>query len=282
MKNFQDEPQPWGLGPKDYWDPLHKAWYQPYRHDIVGNTLSADLLDYLARDAQRIGIRTPFDVKLLEYYVLVTEGATETSPVPATDLARCAIDLNDYKRGVIRSERINDVFRLLDFRHEIHEKAIYHRIVQSAIAMLGRALMLAGTDKPRLGQLYAIGEPHHVATGDDQFLRDLATRTPDGHAARRYHSIGQKILERRLYRPLMMIPGDEVYNMLPASYQRHSQDNSEKCLRRIRLAGDSSTNTGTNGLGTLEVPSGNGAVNCIRTIWCFNLRVTIPAWVGRS
>ena len=53
----------------------------------------------------------------------------------------------------------------------------------------------------------------------------------------------------------------------------------------IRLAGDSSTNTGRNsrnGLGTLEVPNGNGAVNCIGSIGASPLRVTIPAWVGRS
>ncbi len=54
---------------------------------------------------------------------------------------------------------------------------------------------------------------------------------------------------------------------------------------RIRLAGDSSTNTGINsrnGLGTLEVPNGNGAVSCIGSIGASPLRVTIPAWVGRS
>ena len=53
----------------------------------------------------------------------------------------------------------------------------------------------------------------------------------------------------------------------------------------IRLAGDSSTNTGINsrnGLGTLEVPNGNGAVSCIGSIGASPLRVTIPAWVGRS
>ena len=53
----------------------------------------------------------------------------------------------------------------------------------------------------------------------------------------------------------------------------------------IRLAGDSSTNTGRNsrnGLGTLEVPNGNGAVNGIGSIGASPLRVTIPAWVGRS
>ena len=56
-------------------------------------------------------------------------------------------------------------------------------------------------------------------------------------------------------------------------------------IHRIRLAGDSSTNTGRNsrnGLGTLEVPNGNGAVNCIGSIGASPLRVTIPAWVGRS
>ena len=53
----------------------------------------------------------------------------------------------------------------------------------------------------------------------------------------------------------------------------------------IRLAGDSSTNTGRNSrnrLGTLEVPNGNGAVNCIGSIGASPLRVTVPAWVGRS
>ena len=56
-------------------------------------------------------------------------------------------------------------------------------------------------------------------------------------------------------------------------------------VKCIRLAGDSSTNTGRNsrnGLGTLEVPNGNGAVNCIGSIGASPLRVTIPAWVGRS
>ena len=59
----------------------------------------------------------------------------------------------------------------------------------------------------------------------------------------------------------------------------------DKKIFGIRLAGDSSTNTGRNsrnGLGTLEVPNGNGAVNGIGSIGASPLRVTIPAWVGRS
>ena len=63
------------------------------------------------------------------------------------------------------------------------------------------------------------------------------------------------------------------------------RDAFRRLLTCIRLAGDSSTNTGRNsrnGLGTLEVPNGNGAVNCIGSIGASPLRVTIPAWVGRS
>ena len=213
LPSFQQEKaESWGIGPEKHWDELHYSWYQPYRHDIVGNTLSADLLDYLARDAKRLGLANVFDPKLLKYYVLVTQHAPNVKPPSgARYFTRCAIDLNDYKRGRIRSERINDVFRLLDFRHEIHEKAIHHRIVQAAVAMLCRAVMLAEAS-PTLENVYAIGEPHHVVAGDDRFLSALMTNGKGDD--RRYHSIGQKLAERRLYRPLMMIPGDDADDLL--------------------------------------------------------------------
>ena len=39
----------WHLGPKTLTPEVakqwHDAWYQPFRHDIIGNTLSADLID---------------------------------------------------------------------------------------------------------------------------------------------------------------------------------------------------------------------------------------------
>ena len=94
----QEEAESWGIGPEKYWGELHYSWYQPYRHDIVGNTLSADLLDYLARDAKRLGLANVFDPKLLKYYVLVTQQAPNVvSSSSVRCFTRCAIDLNDYK-----------------------------------------------------------------------------------------------------------------------------------------------------------------------------------------
>ena len=237
--DFDRPAESWGLGREGDWAALHRAWYQPYRHDIIGNTLSADLLDYLARDSQRLGMRSVPDQKLLQYYVLVHEAVPKAADADTDatldEITRCAIDLNDYKRGGFRAERINDVFRLLDFRHQIHEKAIHHRVVQSAIAMLGRALLLAGDRKPAASALYAVGEQSHVITGDDHLLALLTSRQARATTSENYHSLAQKLLERRLYRPLVMLPGDEVCRLLRNSHEREYARASDE--ERLRLLG---------------------------------------------
>ncbi|MGA2279083.1 MAG: hypothetical protein ABSG80_02125 [Verrucomicrobiota bacterium] len=61
----------WHLGPKSLKDvqikEWHNSWYQPFRHDIIGNTLSADLIDYLTRDPQRLGTQRRVDLHLLSF-----------------------------------------------------------------------------------------------------------------------------------------------------------------------------------------------------------------------
>jgi len=237
---FDGPPSDWGLGPTELQPDLHRAWYQPFRHDIVGDTLSADLLDYLPRDAARLGIHAGLDGKLLEYHVLVSVPSEQVPKESGfTSLFQCAIDLNDYKRGVIRSERINDIFRLLDARHEIHEKAVYHRVVQAAIAMLARAIGLAADSKPELESLYAIGSAQHVMHGDDHFLERLAS-LPASAIGAAHSSISRKLIERRVYRPLMIVSGDDVEQLLRApGLANLAEDNREEELRLLGAILDS-------------------------------------------
>lgn len=237
----------WSLGQRPFTRALHDAWYQPYRHDIVGDTLSADLLDYLARDARRLGMKSALDVKLLEYYVLTSVPGTELGGMDLQEAAtfssqvraRTAIDLNDYKRGVIRAERINDVFRLLDFRHEIHEKAVFHRVVQSAIAMAGRAVALAGDDKPSVESLYQLGTPLHALRGDDSLLQELAGLPAQHRDGRAHHALGQKLVDRRVYRPLMIIPGDQAHGLFGPSLEGVTKGQQEESLRLLGAILDS-------------------------------------------
>jgi hypothetical protein len=223
----------WGLGPKEQWKALHEAWYQPYRHDIIGDTLSADLLDYLHRDARRLNIGKTVDPKLLNSYVLVywsgdgiaptlrsqpdTQGDLFDKPAPKY---RCAVDLNDYKRGSVRTERLNDLFRLLDLRYEIHEKAVFHRVTQAAIAMCSRALLLLPQKaRPTLQSMYGFdGVTSPALCGEDHFL-ELLIEADKRHGSidsdpKHNQGLPAKLAERRVYRPLMVISGDRVRLLL--------------------------------------------------------------------
>jgi len=252
----------WGLGPPSPLQRkhLHEAWYQPYRHDIVGDTLSADLIDYLHRDARRLGINRTIDSKLFTYHVLVpypspvlpqrSPAFTENLFVHDVDkeaeaqraFFRCAIDLNDYKRNSIRTEPLNDLFRMLDVRHEIHEKAVFHRVVQSAIAMLSRTfLRLPRGEWPSLRHIYGLEE--HLSPslrGEDQFLADIISAVSASDAQAGTQSIPQKLAERRVYRPLLIIPGDRVFSLLfEGSTQPHDHKTRELLIRELAAIVDS-------------------------------------------
>lgn len=235
---FRDD---WGLGPPSSWEKLHDLWYQPFRHDIIGNTLCADLIDYLQRDPQRLGMNRQIDLHLLSYYVLVpwkpkTEGQDNPSyiKIENSDIKYycCAIDLQDQKRGTTRVSLINDIFRLLDLRHEIHEKAVMHRVVHSAIAMLSRALLLLGDKKPRLKELIQLEKPNHALQSEDTFFQHLLNiceekENKELHHIKEAHRILLKLIDRRVYRPLIIIPGDRANAFDFSGWQSNKLGKSE-------------------------------------------------------
>lgn len=238
----------WGLGGSgikpDVRRALHEAWYQPFRHDIIGNTLSADLVDYLLRDGQRLGSRRNPDWKLLEFYVLIPTPFKPTSnSAEERTLFRTAIDLNDYKRGTVRAERVNDIFRLLDLRHEIHEKAVYQRVVQSSVAMISRAALILGDSKPTLRSLYGLDGGSPALAGDDRFLELLtesaskASMSREGEEVSAVRTIPWKLAERRVYRPLMVIAGDRVPILLNGLFDM--QETLAPTLRELAAVVDS-------------------------------------------
>lgn len=245
----------WGLGPKAYRRELHDLWYQPFRHDIIGNTLSADLIDYLRRDSQRLGMDRRIDLHLLNYYVLKrykSTHATNHSVADALDAGpkrfRCAIDLHDHKRNTSRIELVNDIFRLLDLRHEIHEKAVLHRVVQAANAMLARALLLLGDEKkPKARELVRLDEPVHALQGEESFFQLLVDRSnpkkeenkADGPQLRDANRLIHKLIERRVCRPLLIIPGYQAADYLKEPDTELTHKDVERILRTIAMIIDS-------------------------------------------
>ena len=266
VKSFGVKSAPWGIGPdSSAWERLHRTWYQPYRHDIIGDTLSADLLDYLHRDLRRLGIPKELDMKILQSYVMVpideveidkTDSAAQDSAsslqrdlIPPTSASapiryRCAIDINDTKRGMIRTERLNELFRLLDLRHEIHEKAVFHRVVQAAIAMMSRALLIMPS-MPTVEEIYGFGRSASPALcGEDGFLDILikAARS-DGECKSNpdmiTQTLPQKLAERRVYRPLLVVPGDRIRALLENVAGAPDERTKEPVLREVAAIVDS-------------------------------------------
>lgn len=170
----------------------------PYIVDIVSNTLSADLLDYLERDAYFCGIRRAGGDRVLKYLCVLRLRALGDSmfkPVTAADrsgaaeaigaapadedhargrvvlaLYRYQFDHSGVGRGVVTVKKpglLSEVFELLRSRLALAEKVYFHRTKAAASAMLISAATARHEAKIDLRPL----EDHEALAalaGDDQ------------------------------------------------------------------------------------------------------------------
>ena len=96
--------------------------------DMIGNTICADLLDYLHRDWYHIGKPKYFDKRLFQYMeIRLVDGHP-----------RFVISIGNYPK--IRSDAVTAMLGLLESRYELAETVLFHRTKCSSAAMLERAL----------------------------------------------------------------------------------------------------------------------------------------------
>lgn len=99
---------------------------KPYIADIVGNTLCADLLDYVKRDPWFAGLHETYDERFL-YYLYITK--YEGKP---------RLILRLIKPGIkeVRRDVLSELLHLLRLRYSLAEKVYYHHAKMSASAMI--------------------------------------------------------------------------------------------------------------------------------------------------
>ena len=217
--------------------------------DIVGNTICADLLDYLARDHLYTGLPAKFGHRFLDgFYV-----------TPSDDIyypRRMAIRIARGART--RADVISELFKFLRYRYELSERALVHHAKLSADAMVGKALeiwydairadlvvggagevdrdidtILKGQDLADVDRRARdVLEGQMLARGDDgllEYLRDLPESRPGNRRIGAASTLAASILDRRLYKPI----GSTTAETRAMATQIHGKFGSFEARRRL-------------------------------------------------
>jgi HD superfamily phosphohydrolase len=105
----------------------------PFVADLVGDTICADLLDYLLRDHLNTGLPASLGKRFTSAFFAVPKGRGPLSERAA---------LNIKRGGHERTDVVSELLKALRYRYELSERVLYHHAKLAADAMIGRALDL--------------------------------------------------------------------------------------------------------------------------------------------
>lgn len=105
----------------------------PFVQDIVGNTISADLMDYLTRDHLFTGLPAAVGHRFLDSFYV--------SPM-SDPLKPGRMVLRVVKRDRERKDTLTELLKFLRYRYELSERALTHHAKLAADAMVGKLLQL--------------------------------------------------------------------------------------------------------------------------------------------
>lgn len=115
--------------------------------NMIGNTICADLLDYIVRDWYHIGKVVPPEDRIFQYMEIRNPNRVPPDVQKkrrerrdASDKFVIALGSNAGDAPKIRTDGVSAILGLLERRYELGETVLYHKTKLSAGAMLGRAL----------------------------------------------------------------------------------------------------------------------------------------------
>jgi HD superfamily phosphohydrolase len=105
----------------------------PFVADLVGNTICADLLDYLRRDHLYTGLPVSLGTRFTTAFFVTPSDSGPYSK-------RMAINI--MREGHERTDVISELLKALRFRYELSERVLVHHTKLAADAMVGKLLEL--------------------------------------------------------------------------------------------------------------------------------------------
>ena len=105
----------------------------PFVADIVGNTICADLLDYLRRDHLYTGLPLALGRRFEAGFYVLPDGDPQFSS---------RLVLRIVRDGRERTDMITEILKHLRYRYELSERVLTHHAKLAADAMVGKALVM--------------------------------------------------------------------------------------------------------------------------------------------
>lgn len=103
----------------------------PFVTDIVGNTICADLIDYIQRDHHSTGLPLALGNRFTNDFYVTSANEVHW---PARMVVRVS------RNGHIRRDAITELVKYLRYRYELSERVLYHHAKVAADAMIGKLL----------------------------------------------------------------------------------------------------------------------------------------------
>lgn len=158
-----------------------------YWSQIMSDTISSDILDYLQRDAYFTGLRLGVDARVQNYFRIDRK------------TSNLFIDL--AKRDLLREDILSEIVRLLEARYYFSERVYYHHAKVAAGALIARSVELAVVND-------LVSEEDFYDRTDASLLDLLERRADRGgpDVARRIRSLIERFRGRRLLKRACVFP----------------------------------------------------------------------------
>jgi len=189
--------------------------FHPFMSDVVGNTICADLLDYLVRDGKRLKLDTR-DNPRLQRYLVIRPASSFVRPVGRTgDDPPRRLTINAvHRNGLKRRDTVSDLMDLMRERYRFAEVVHYHPKKAAFSAMIAKAIeiLMVSSDRVRQldeGSIYPAPwaqreglppEARHACHFGDESLLAFLSKEADEAGSASAASLVRGILSRSEYR----------------------------------------------------------------------------------
>jgi len=153
---------------------------------MLSDTIDADLMDYLRRDAYHTGLELRYDDRVLTYFRV---GRRDQ---------RMFVDLE--KNGMLREDSASELLRMLEIRYHFSERVYYHHAKVAAGALLARMVELAlGAKAMDLATLQR-------CTDEQMLFRLAQLDLGNGEHTARLRRMGERFARRELPKRVLVLP----------------------------------------------------------------------------